>query len=544
MQPLARVGFVLSFFASVACVDRAHAQAVQAGAPSGSSDVARTVGLGLDTSKVQRGATALPTEVPTEEEEGEELQMSSTGFVRVPGRLSIGRSQNVDPGVERGMKTHAPPIIPDDNYNDWRYLNNMYTPWAEVRFSYGNRTATATVAIAAFDITDASYRNTQAQLGINEAFVTLNLPRLFGPRGGIVWNVGAFQNGYGTAGQYDTGKYDTYLFGATHAAGETLAAFYDLTPDWTVRAEHGFGVKIDMPQFAVDYTQEDHERDGNSPYLPYNGPVQPGGTMVHHGHVGVTWKGMLTMAGHALTSFTDDARRGTNFEGQIEQDARITVLGGELKLVGSTIGTGFIGYAHLISEAPLREAGALETIHAVGGYTLRDAYFDNGQNPESPATGSGTIDTVMFQHTFSVSTFLQGTENFWGQGPDLLLSAFAMYNHVASNDPLFTGGRNKLKYGAEAAYVPLKWLGTGARFDVVQPDLKDNTQSFSVFSPKLMLRSSYVSREEIQLQYSYYRYAKNVSPPWPNDVVETAGGGTARQKPDAHALMLSASMWW
>ncbi len=506
--------------------------------------VSHSNSIGLDPSSVQRGATALPSESEEYEGEGGPIEASSTGFVRVPARVSFGPSQNVDPGVEKGHKTHTPPLIPDDNYNDWRYINNMYTPWAEVRLSYGNGTASATVAVAAFDITDSSYRNIQAQLGINEAFVTLRLPRLLGPRGGIVWNVGAFQNGYGTAGQYDTGKYDTYLFGATHAAGETLSVAYDLTDDWTLRVEHGVGAKLDMPQFSTEYTNDDAARDGNSPYTPYVGPVQIGGTMVHHAHIGMTWKGQLTIAAHYLNSWTDDARRGINFEEQPEKDARITVVGGELKLVGSRIGNGFLGYAYLDSKNPLREAGALETIHAVGGYTLRDAYFDNGRDYDNQATGTGTIQTVLFQHTFSVSTFIQGIDKFWGQGPDLLISAFAMYNHVTSNDPNFSGAKDKLKYGGDVTYVPMKWLGVGGRFDLVQPNLRDNTQSFSVYSLKAILRSNYISHEEIQLQYSYYMLGDNVRPPWPNDQVLKADGTTHSQKTDPHAIMISGSMWW
>jgi hypothetical protein len=74
--------------------------------------------------------------------------------------------------------------------------------------------------------------------------------------------------------------------------------------------------------------------------------------------------------------------------------------------------------------------------------------------------------------------------------------------------------------------------------------MQDNTQSFSVYSPKVTLRSSYISHEEIQLQYSYYQLGKRVSPQWPNDVVTRADGTTARMKTDPHAVMLSASMWW
>ncbi len=52
---------------------------------------------------------------------------------------------------------------------------------------------------------------------------------MFGEYGGLVWNVGTFQNRYGTAGKYDGGMYETYLFGRTHQTGETLTGD-DLQP--------------------------------------------------------------------------------------------------------------------------------------------------------------------------------------------------------------------------------------------------------------------------------------------------------------------------
>ena len=153
---------------------------------------------------------------------------------------------------------------------------------------------------------------------------------------------------------------------------------------------------------------------------------------------------------------------------------------------------------------------------------------------------------MLFQHVFSLSTFLQGPEKFYGQGPDLLFALFGMYNHVSSKDPYFQGGRDKLKYGGDVTYVPKKWLAMGVRADIVQPDMKDNTQSFQVISPRIVLRSSYVSREEILLQYSYYQLGKGVYANWPNERVLTADSGTegVPVKPDRHAVMLSASMWW
>jgi hypothetical protein len=546
---------------SLPCALPAHAQ--EPPAPGAAEEeekeqrrsVSHSSSLGLDTARVQRGATALPSDSPDQQAESTEIRFSSSGFIRAPARVSIGPSQNVDPGVERGTKIHTPPILPDDNYTDWRFLNSNYTPWAEVRLTYGNDIASATVAFAAIDINDSSYRNFRGQLGINEAFVTLKLPKLLGPRGGIHWNVGAFSNGYGTAGQYDTGKYDTYLFGATHVAGETLHISYDVADDWTVRVEHGIGAKLDMPKFGPDYivaqqTTDDHNKYATNPYLPYVGPQQPGGTLVNHAHLGVTWKGMLTLAGHYLTSWTDDARSAAGLDGAIEKDARITIYGGELKLVGSRIGSGYLGYAHLDSKNPVREAGGLESIHAFQGYMLRDIYFDDldhhleNDYADPQATGTGTIDTVLFQHVFSVSTFIQGTEKFWGQGPDLLFSIFGMYNHIASDDPNFRGAEDRLKLGADVAYVPIKWLSGGVRYDNVQPNMKDNTKSFQAIAPRLVFRSSFVSNEEIQLQYTYYMYGDAVYAPWPDEQQLLVDGTRRRVKPDPHAIMLSASMWW
>lgn len=43
----------------------------------------------------------------------------------------------------------------------------------------------------------------------------------------------------GAAGRYDAGKYDTYLFGRTHVAGETLTGFYHFNDTLTLTLEHG-----------------------------------------------------------------------------------------------------------------------------------------------------------------------------------------------------------------------------------------------------------------------------------------------------------------
>ena len=80
----------------------------------------------------------------------------------------------------------------------------------------------------------------------------------------------------------------------------------------------------------------------------------------------------------------------------------------------------------------------------------------------------------------------------------------------------------------------LSWLGASMRFDSVQPNMKDNTQSFTVLSPKLIIRTEFVTHEQVVLQYSGYLNKQNVAPAWPN----------VGYPPDEHVVAVTGSMWW
>lgn len=456
-------------------------------------------GLGIDPSQPRSVAGFAPSVDPASLSGGGG-GFQFHGFLRVPLRIGFG-----------GGGTHVPPQIPDGTYTDPRFTNVAGGPWAEVWLSYDTGSVKANVVLAAFDFSDASYRNSQAQMGISQAFLTFDRPRLFGDRGGLTWNVGAFAGRYGAAGRYDAGKYDTYLFGATHVAGETVTARFRLTPSLVVVVDHGIGAKLQVAPLS----------DLLEPFLPYPGPVQQGSTLLHHAHAGVVLGDHVTIAGHYLTSWTDDARGA-------EVDGRITNVGADVKVVGSRLGDGYLGVAHLDLQDPLRVAGAFEVLHSFEGWSLRNSYF--GPN----ATGTGTIDTVLAQWTFSLARFLWAPQEFWGQGPDLVVAGFGMFNRVASDDPAFDAPTERLKLGGEVTYTPASWLGLDLRYDLVQPDLADNTQSFHVISPSLILRSAYASHEEVVIGTSHYVHGENVSPAYPHE-------GLA---PDEHVLRISASMWW
>ena len=471
-------------------------------------------GLGISPGTPQVGDLIVPTQTaPATAPASESKKFSFHGFLRVPLRVGFGPGDDVPDGVEGGTKVHSPAQVPDGAYTDWQYTNGMGGPWTELWLSYGNARVAAHVVLASYEVSEAGYRDLQSQLGISQSFVSINYPDLFGDAGGLSWNVGAFTGRYGPAGRYDAGKYDTYLFGATKTAGETLAISYHLAEDLTLQVEHGLGAKLQVPPLIPGLP--------SVPYLPYPGPVQQGSTLLHHAHVGATW-GAVTLALHYLTSWNDDARQPG------ERDGRITVTGAEVKLVDSIYGNGYLGFAHLSSKDPLRLADAIETIHSQAGWNLRDNYF--GQETE----GNGSIDTILFQHTFSLSTYLWAPAPFWGQGPDLLLSVFGMYNHVTGDDATFVAPTDKLKLGAEVTYSWKAWLGASLRYDLVQPDMDNSHASFQVISPRIILRSEFASNEQLVIQYSRYVNGSQVRLAYPHQGLT----------PDPDVLRISAIMWW
>jgi hypothetical protein len=476
-------------------------------------------GLGLNPGALQYGGLTVPPKgpagTPAMLKPG---QINFHGFLRAPMRLGFGSGDGLPPGFT-DFKIHAPPYVPDSAYNEWQYTNQLGGPWTELVFSYGDARVSANVMVAAYNLSDAGWKDLTAQLGINEAWVTVNQPDFFGSRGGFIWNVGAFHAGYGGTGRYDAGKYETYLFGRTHGAGETVTFFYDLTPKLTFQLEHGIGALLEVQRFVAGAP--------DLPYLPGAGPVQQLPTLLHHAHAGFTLSDRFTLAVHYLDSFTHAST------GPTEPDGHIWTAGIGAKLNNSRFGGAFLGYSHLDALNAQRVGGAIEVLHSREGWNLAENFWGPA------ATGNGTIDSVMGQYTFSLATFLQGTDAFYGQSADLLASVFGMYNKVKSdipNDPTFVNGSQKLKFGGDVTYLPLYWLGLSARYDLVQPDMSNSHKSFQVVSPRLLFRTSFVAHEEIYLMYSQYFNGSEVKLAFPS----TGMAAT----PDSAAVSIIANMYW
>jgi hypothetical protein len=174
--------------------------------------------------------------------------------------------------------------------------------------------------------------------------------------------------------------------------------------------------------------------------------------------------------------------------------------------------------------------------------------------------GTGSVDTVLVQYDVSLGYAYRKLKDahagFSGNGPDVRVSLFGEFQSISSTDtsganPLVGDGVEKLKYGTDIVFNPVRWMGVGVRADYVQPTSKDTHESFGVVSPKLIFRSSYIAHEEITAQYSRYVDGADVMPQTPNGPLPYAGGpgclvtySWSCSVPDKNVFGVKATMWW
>jgi hypothetical protein len=466
------------------------------------------------------------------------------------------------------------PFVPDSQYLDWRYDRQQEYDWTELFFNYGNAVVTGTVAIMGFGFSDAeyiNYGNVSTQLGIAQGFLTIH-PDLGVPNFRLQAKVGSFWDKYGMAGEYDAGKYDTYMFGRTHQTGETLAAEYDVD-DVTLRLSHGIGTRAEQ----IAFTQL---QAGNPTFPAGVENNYPGFTLLNHLHAGVSYKKLVDVNAHYLSSWAQDYRAVGVNNGALT-DGQIDVYGAEARIKpGSVGGRLYVAYSHILARNPQVVGPVVEAVHSLGGgnYEAGNGVLDNFLGCSAPAgtTGAtttntfggfcettqnslgathGSVDNIEVQYDYSFGALyrkLATGEGFWGGGWDVNLSLFGMYSAVSSTlttkqtgSPLLGDGVKKLKYGADLIVAPLAWFGFGVRADSVQPTNVDSNQRFWVISPKILFHTNWVTHEEITLWYSHYSYGSAVLPQPPNGVVNPNMGGVAGPfPPDENVIGLKGTIWW
>jgi hypothetical protein len=247
----------------------------------------------------------------------------------------------------------------------------------------------------------------------------------------------------------------------------------------------------------------------------------------------------------------------------------MAIAGPEVRFDGGAYGYGYLGWSHIDARNINALSDILEVLHSYGGYQFKQNFFGQTFNFHSgvyngPENETGTVDNIMAQYTFSLGAWNRAPEDWWGDGPDLVFTAFGLLSIVDSKAPpiAITGGGNvtadpgraitwdmstkKLKFGLDGIYTPLDWLGIGGRFDLVMPDL-DNAYSrtpgnpggssldFGVLTAKAVIRTAFVTHESVTLEYQHYLLGSDAFPPYPYQWVPKA---------DANLVSIYATMWW
>ena len=143
---------------------------------------------------------------------------------------------------------------------------------------------------SSYNLTDAGYRRLESNLGINQAFLSINWPELFDDNSRFTLTVGGFTNRYGAAGRYDGGKYEHISSAERYRRRDRhLRIRRRRRVDGLRRGR--LGAKLETIPFLAMPTAPSQ----NLAFNPFPGPVPQESTFVAHAHIGAAYKKMLLL---------------------------------------------------------------------------------------------------------------------------------------------------------------------------------------------------------------------------------------------------------
>jgi hypothetical protein len=335
--------------------------------------------------------------------------------------------------------------------------------------------------------------------------------------------------------------------------------------DWTFQIEGGGGAKLEPIPYYGAPGPSNQPRTSLPMWEPYPGPRPQESAFLAHVHLGAVLKRQWIFGLHFIDVFANDNERSTAFTESTFNtyctpattatmpavcgrafDAprpRIMTYGADVKQLHPWIGDAYAGFSVIDARNAIYLGDAIEVLHSFGGWQLHDNYFGR---PGDTDTVTGKVYSALAQYSISLGQVMWHPQAFWGQGPDLILNVFGMYNYVdidtavAGTNMAFDGIK-KLKFGLEMTYIPLEWFGVGFRGDVVRPDLDNSGTNFAVFSPRLLFRTAFVTHEQIMIQYSRYFVEDGVRGMFPYNQQPGAGGLLGVDK---NAAQIAAIIWF
>jgi hypothetical protein len=445
--------------------------------------------------------------------------MNYSGFLRGGYHASFGA--RTDSNGNTFDAYHIPGTLPDNIWNTWLLTNAQPTSWGSFSLTLGTNTISTGMYFGAWAHAPqpASPSMTQWAEGTMAfgPWVTLRSNSLFGSKFRGEISLGNAGRSYGQAGKYDLGPYGTTAVGGVWAYGELVALEKDFG-DYTLRLEDSLGANPGDNNLVAT-------------------------TVVHHAHLIAKYKETVRAGLHYFAISAKDERYTTRGE----PDGGITALGADLRLNNTLIGDFFLGGGFVKLDHSRHVGPAFVVSNVAGGQAFMDNFL--GADVSLPNYGTGSLANLMIQYDFSLAALKQYPTPFWGDAADLRISVFGLGTKVRSTDPDWDNVL-KVKVGADMLYAFLPWLGFAVRYDRVMPNVDSPEQTFQVISPRVVLRTSFGSHEQIMLQYSHYFYGTDADgrvtgPRLPSAFpMAPSAVGRPNQPYDADVVGIAAQMWY
>lgn len=468
------------------------------------------------------------------------LRFDFHGYLQMPVRAGIGSRPNAGP-EQASVTLHGDPVVPGSSFGWFDQTPTVPWPWAQLNFIVGNDVVQMTAIVGAWNISESmtasTYFQVPAQVWFNDVFLTYT-PKNTGPVG-VTIKVGSYPERYGYMAQYTLGAYPAPFVAFIRGVGATATVLLPFEYDLDLKLEAGFKGDINHP--PLDLAPE--------PSNNFASAAQ-GSTFAPHLHASLTYKQTATLALHYIDAFEHDDRPDGFDDPSTPQNEAADTSDGTIKVAAAdlTVNGGRFGYFYLgASKVDLHGADHLDDLVQVlntgGGKLLMQRYIGELSH------GNGGLVMLGTQYTVSLGTLLRYPMEFWGDGPDLLVSVFGLFASTHTDDPtpaplaralnIPYDGKKMFKYGTELTYSILPWLALAGRFDHVIPDTGDLNQSFMVLSPRLVFRSGWQARETLSLVYAAYLLGSQVVVNGDTRLMNNPSG-----HPDTQMVAIAATMWW
>lgn len=450
-----------------------------------------------------------------------------SGYLQMPIVASIG-TRDAAYVNQKQTVIHGDPVLAGRSWGFFDHTNSVPNPWSQLNFTFGNKTVTATAQLGAWSIGEsqnaAGYYQPPSQVWFNNAFIT------YTPDTGPVKTrvlLGAYPDRYGAMAKYTNGVYSVPLMGQISGVGTTVSVGFPFVNGLTVTAEGGFKGNYNHAAKGMIAS------NGNEWAFS-----SVGSTFSAHGHLSVDYEGKLAVGLHAVNSFArddtvDDAPPiDPDTADPYPKDGSISWVGADLRIDAERFGYFYGGAFTLTGKDSLSVDNGAQVLWTGGGQLFAERFWGMASN------GNGGLTVGGLQYTLSLGTLLRHPREFWGDGPDILVTLFGMYGHATSRAKDYDD-KHMYKWGSEVTYNLLPWLAASFRLDDVVPDTSDAERSFWVMSPKLIIRTDWQARESLILQYAHYALGNNVEVEGDRRVNNLTSG-----TPDSDMVAILATMWW